>query len=146
MSEWKTELSKLLQARKEKAKQNRELIGKVQEQAKAFLNAVVVPALEEFREEIVKHGRQAKVQFNGLNGAGIEVSVSTTRELDYSIKLYISPDGFTAAEVKRFRNPADGKLFRGESPLGGSADGTVHKHSKESILKRVFEAYKASLK
>lgn len=138
MADWKNELTNLFEA---KAKE--EAVGDPKQQqlarVKAFFGAVVVPAFEELKAELTKHGRQVQIQSSKPDVAGVTIMSRQGNELDALVEFRAKPDG-TSIPIYRERGTGAGSRYFSEEPLAQGTETT-----KDQFLQFLVLRYKQRL-
>jgi len=146
MSDWKSALESFFQDKQKETQVSEEKLTETKSEVATFFSTVVVPAFEEIKTELEKYQREVRVS-SGTDFASILVSYKGETELEYSIKVRISPGYAFPYPETRFRDPTDGKMYRAEGFLrSGAQDYTVAKITKEEIIKHCLSDYKMHMR
>ena len=140
MSDWKMGLDNMFKEKVAKAKDDDERIAKNQKAAEAFTASVVVPAFEELKVELEKHGREVRIS-PGSTGATLLVTYQGNTELEYRLHVKVYPT--RAVPVPETQYYSDGKLWRGEGYLkSGAQDYSIADITKSDIINHFLMDYK----
>jgi hypothetical protein len=145
MADWEKDLDEFLDT-----KSRDETVAEAQEASNSdlahhFINEVVLPAFHEVRVALENRGRLVQVSGWGSGSyANIKVHYERAQELDYTIKVNVSPRGAFPYYEDRFRDRTDGKMYKGENILGTSSDQDVTKFTVDDVRKHLLEQYKRS--
>jgi len=135
MSDWKGELSGFF----EESKKNR--VEEEQSEMAGFLSRAVIPALNDLRLELMKHGRSVVVR-ESSNSAVIVVSHNGEEEISYRIRSRTFPNTVLPFAEIRFRERRGLRLISVESMFrSGSHDYSLSDVSKEEIIENFLENY-----
>jgi hypothetical protein len=134
MTDWKSDLSDFFDKQGQKAQTEAERQKETQSDVKEYLSIEVMPALEELRSELEKHGRQISVH-EGAESAGITVGFQGNEEFQFSVKA----QGSRVYPETRFRERTNGKMYRAEGSFRGGA--TIYDVKKDEIIKYFLEDY-----
>jgi len=145
MSDWKSDLESFFQDKQKETQVREEKLTHTKSEVATFFSTVVVPAFEEIKTELEKYQREVRVS-SGTDFASIVVSYKGEAELGYSIKVRMRAGSAFPYPETRFRDPTDGKMYRGEGFLrSGAQDYTVAQITKEEIIKHCLSDYKSHM-
>jgi hypothetical protein len=133
MADWKNDLSNLFEA---KAKEEAAGDPKQQQAArvKAFFATVVIPAFEELKVELTKHGRQVQIQHSKPGVAGLTITSRQGNELDALVEFRAKSDG-TSVPIYRERGAGAGSRYFSEEPLAQGMSTTTDQFLQFLVLR-----------
>ena len=134
MTDWKSDLSDFFDKQGQKAQTEAERQKETQSAVTEYLSIEVMPALEELRSELEKHGRQISLH-EGAESAGITVGFQGNEEFQFSVRA----QGSRVYAETRFRERTDGKMYRAEGSFKGGT--TIYDVKKDEIIKYFLEGY-----
>jgi hypothetical protein len=106
-----------------------------------FIAEVVVPAFEELKPEMEKHGRTATVR-NAVSSAAISVHHNGEEELSYRLQCRIFPTRILPYVDIRFRERKGLRLIRTEVMLReGGVEYSLSDVTKEEIIEHFVDNY-----
>lgn len=138
MADWKNDLANLFESKDKNAASG----DPKQQQAakvKAFLTTVIIPAFEELKAELTKHGRQLQIQANKPDVAALTIMGRQGCELDCQVEVRPKPDG-TSIPYYRERNLESGGRYYSEELLSQGM-----KSTKDEFLQFLVNRYKGRL-
>jgi hypothetical protein len=138
VADWKNDLANLFESKDKDAA----LGDPKQQQAakvKAFFTTVIVPAFEELKAELTKHGRQLQIQSGKPDVASLTIMSRQGCELDCRVEMQVKPNG-TILPVYRERSLEAGGRYFSEEALAGGMNTT-----KEQFLQQLVLRYKGRL-
>jgi hypothetical protein len=134
MTDWKSDLSDFFDKQGQKVQAETERQKETQSDVKEYLSIEVMPALEELKSELEKHGRQVSIHEGG-ESAGITVKFQGNEEFQFSVRA----QGSRVYPETRFREKSDGKMYRAEGGFRGGT--TIYNVKKDEIIKHFLEDY-----
>lgn len=145
MSDWKTDLDDFIRNKERQEKVDENKLKEIDSKVKEFYSTIVTPAFEELKKELEKHQREVQISA-GHNLASIIVKYEGELELDYSIKVTVSPKGAHPSQQTHFRDKS-GRTHRAEGyPRSGNQDYTIYNITKDDIIKNFISEYKTHTK
>ncbi len=140
MADWKNKLSAFFQEA-EKAKQE-----KSGADVARFINEVAIPAFEEIKREMERHGRAVAIR-NQVSSASLTVCHSGEEELTYRIQCRVFPSRIVPYVDLRFRQRRGLRLLRAEAMLReGPAEYTINDISSQEIIDHFVDTYTRRVK
>jgi hypothetical protein len=137
MSDWKKDLDDFM-AKKESEKAEKEkLVVEKRAKGERFVVEMLVPALEEVKAELEKHGRMVNVS-SSPDSASISVYFNKVRELSLTINYHLGTD-------ETFKNKARGGDFRAKGTLGGYPNLSAETVTQDELINAVISRYKDRL-
>jgi len=116
--------------------------GKETSETKALLASKVIPAFEEVKAQLEKHGRTVRVR-SGENYANITVEYSGVEELNYSIDVSVTARGAFPWTIEELTDKKTDKRFNMKGSIrSGSQDYDLNDLSKDEIIQAVVNKYK----
>ena len=111
-------------------------------EVESFYSVKVVPAFEELRSELEKHGREVSIHA-GKEYASIAVKFKGVEEYSYTIKVRISPDRAFPYPESQIATRRDGKSHHmsGGFIRSGLQEYDVSDISKEEIIQDFLRGY-----
>lgn len=135
MADWKGQLAGFF----EESKKSR--VEAEQSEMAGFLSRVVIPALNDLRAELMKHGRSVVVR-ESRNSAVIVVSHNGEEEISYRIQSRTFPNTVLPFAEIRFRERRGRRLISVESMFrSGSHDYSLNDVTKGEIIENFLENY-----
>ena len=107
-----------------------------------FFSTVVVPALNELKEQLEKRNRKVTVN-GGDESASIRVELNNRLELDYRIEINLWPSHANPYVVTMTREA--GQTFRGVSAINRGTDDSTQNITKEDIAEDFLRLYKGQI-
>lgn len=133
--DWREELSSFLD-RTDDSKQREEGSGLAQ-----FIPDVVLPAFNEIRSEMIKHGREVNIR-DSETSVVIVVSWKGEEELSYRIRGRSFPDRVLPFAEVRFREKKGLRRISVESMFrSGEPDYTMADITREEVIQNFMEHY-----
>jgi choline/glycine/proline betaine transport protein len=146
MSDWKKDLNDLFKQKKAKKEIEKEKINKHSLEAEKFYLSVVIPAFEELKPELEKHGREVKINVSKKR-ASIRVNYEGNLEIGYEINVRIYPNYAHPYPECLYINPKNKLMCRSEGHFrSGSQDYSVLDISKEEIIQNYLNEYEIHIK
>jgi hypothetical protein len=106
-----------------------------------YLNTVVIPAFEQLKAPLEKHGRKVDIFGTpGTDSVSIQVNYKEKRELDYSVKIQFQPRHARPHVITKTREA--GQYYRSESPVKNGWDDSILNVTQEDIMKNFLDHYK----
>ena len=141
MSDWKSDLDDFIRNKERQEKVDEDKLKEINSKVKEFYSTIVTPTFEELKKELEKHQREVQISA-GHNLASIIVKYEGELELDYSIKVTVSPKGAYVSQQTHFRDKS-GRTHRAEGyPRSGNQDYTIYDITKDDIIKNFISEYK----
>jgi hypothetical protein len=142
MEDWKKDLSDFFNATKEKKHQNELKLKQKTAEVASFYSSKAVPALEELKAELEKHGRQVTIH-TSKEYPSITVKFEGAEEYSYAIKVRVSPDRAVPYPETRFTDKKDGRTYTSEGVMrSGLQDYDVSDICKDDIIRNFLVEYK----
>jgi len=142
MKDWEKDLSHFFEKRESKKQHNEEKVKQKKSEVESFYSLKVVPAFEELKNELEKHGREVSV-YASKEHASIAVKFEGVEEYHYAIKVRIFPNRAFPYPETHFTSKKDGKSYKSEGFIrSGSQDYDIADISKEEIIHNFLEGYK----
>jgi hypothetical protein len=142
VGDWKSDLDSFLVDKDRKTQEERKATEEKTSETKALLASKVIPAFEEVKTELEKHGRTVKIS-SGESYARIIVEYSGVEELNYTIDVSVTARRAFPWKIEEFTDRKTGK----RETLKGSVRSEVQGYdlndlSKEEIIQDVINTYK----
>ena len=136
MTDWRSDLSSFLKGSEAKRKTA------AGSDAARFVADVAVPAMEELRAELEKHGREVTLR-ESESSATIAVYVDGDEEITYRIQFRTYPDRILPYADIRVRERKGLRLVRFESMIrSGKPDYRMADISREEIIRHFLDQYR----
>jgi hypothetical protein len=146
LSDWKRDLDEFLKQDTEKRGSDADAIAMRKAETKEFLKSVVAPAFSDLKAELEKHGRKVTVHI-GEDSANITIQNSDKEELDFSLRVKISPSIALPSTYERFDDRQSGKRMFSEGFMrSGTQDYGIADIIKEEIITYVYNKFKERVK
>lgn len=148
MEDWKNDLGDMFKNIEEKGRKDEENVKKREAEAEKFFTSIVIPAFEELKNELEKHGREVSTPTGYKSvysqvGAIMSVKFEGVEEYVYGIGVKISPRCAFPYSERWFTSKEDGKKYKGEGVIrSGVQDYDVSDISKEDIIRDFLSGYK----
>lgn len=140
MDDWKSDLDSFFEAKASREEKQSKNLEANRKRVSDYISSVVIPAFEELKIELEKHGREVTIHM-GSDLASLEVNYQMDLELDYRFKVRISAKGTFPYPETRFME--QGKRYIAEGYFrSGSQDFTIEDLSREEIIKSFLVDYK----
>ena len=137
MADWRSELDGLL--RQKQSQREEQAKG---DDATRFMSGTAVPALEDLRAELEKHGREVTIRASGSSVA-LFVSRGGEEELMYRIQFRSYPDRVLPYVEIRGRERKGLKLVSTDSMFrSGKPDYRLSDITREEIIKHFLDHYR----
>lgn len=141
MSDWKSDLDKFFETAKQKATTESIRRQETATEVQIYLQHEILPAFEELRSELEKHGREVSVHV-GQDSGSIIVSFQGKQEFHFTIKS----NGSRVWPETRFREKTNGQIYRAEGIFhGDSSKSDIYHVKKNDIIKHFLEDYKQTI-
>jgi hypothetical protein len=142
LGDWKTDLDSFFVDKDNKMQEDGKKIGQRTSETKALLASKVIPAFEEVKAQLEKHGRTVRVR-SGENYANITVEHSGVEELNYSIDVSVTARGAFPWTIEELTDKKTDKRFNVKGSIrSGSQDYDLNDLSNDEIIQAVVNKYK----
>lgn len=146
MADWKADLGDLFKAQAENNTAEQDQLAETRRAATEWFKEVAVPAYEELKVELEKHGRRVGVNSSSVS-ASIEVEHDGALELRHSIEVLLSPGRAFIKLRGRQIDQSDGKPFGWEGQVtASSGDGVIERITKEDLISKFMSDYSSVIR
>jgi hypothetical protein len=134
-NDWKTELGSFLKEKRKDKKEERQI------ELEAFIREVVLPAFQELKGELEKHGRLVAIR-DTLISASIKVTQQGEEEITYSIQVRKFSDRDVPYPSVRFRERRGVRYVATEGTFGSvSQSVSVQDVTKDDVIRNFLSYY-----
>ena len=140
MSDWRKDRDSLFQEKEAKFKDDAVKIASSLKAAKEFCASRVVPAFEELKGELEKHGREVRIA-PGLIGVSLFVNYQKHLEFEYAIRVKVYPGKALPVPETRFYSKDELCTYEGIL-RSGPQDYTVADITKQDIIAHFLQKYR----
>jgi hypothetical protein len=140
--DWQSDLAQFFQAKDQKQKDDDEKLSDTKLRAAEFFRSVAVPAFEAVKVELEKYGRDVRIG-SSSDWASMSISFKGQPELEYTLKVHISPGRAMPYPETKYRDRSDGKTYRAEGFLKGGSDDSIDTITKDDVIRHLLADYKS---
>jgi hypothetical protein len=141
MTDWRQNLDTFFEKTEKRASESKE------HELSRFINGIVVPAFEQIRDQLEKHGREINIRSSEVSAA-MMIYRSGEEEMTYRIQTRTFPSGVVPYAEVRFRQRGGTKLVRSETPfrVGTPPKYTIADVTADEIIQNFISHYTSRVK